>query len=244
MNVFRIVYQVFCIAGALGMSLLCVHRFMKNESVVSVSYKVFHETPDDVYPSISICFQDARLGPFEDTNDIKKSEIADMMTGKIEYNQSLLGNLTYEDMTMKLQIKTATYRMVSGNTDSLSCANSKCLKTYGDGRIKCFTHDMMFKKNDKYQELVLRIKKNWVKARHVIKIFCHHPGQLFRNGLHHVIRLSSIQKANQIHLNIQSVTVLKKRQSGKSGCNSESSHEDVILFWNTVKLFNCTAKYS
>ena len=88
MNVFRIVYQVFCIAGALGMSLLCVHRFMKNESVVSVSYKVFHETPDDVYPSISICFQDARLGPFEDTNDIKKSEIADMMTGKTEYNQS------------------------------------------------------------------------------------------------------------------------------------------------------------
>ena len=76
-----------------------------------------------------------------------------------------------------------------------------------------------------------------------MKIFLHHPGQLFRNGLDPVLRGQDHKNTNLIRLNIQSVTVLKKRRNGIGGCNKESSNEDEILFWNKVKLFNCTANY-
>ena len=61
-------------------------------------YKVFHDTHDDVYPSISICLQKQKNGPFVDTNGIRSKEIFDMMTGLTNYNQSILKNIAYEDI--------------------------------------------------------------------------------------------------------------------------------------------------
>ena len=243
MNKFNVLYHALCIAGALGMTLFCFKKFLKNESVVSASYKLFHETPDDVYPSISICFQNRKIGPFEDTNDIKKTDISNMMKGITEFNQSLLGNLTYEDMTIKLQIKKVFYRMLSGITERVLCANSECFKTYGDGMIKCFTYDMIYKKNKRYQTMTFLFKNIWTWTLYQIKIFLHHPGQLFRNGLHPILKGSSIQQGNQIYFNIQSVTALKRRKEGNTGCNAASSTDDESKFWNEVELFNCTAKY-
>ena len=67
-------------------------------------YKVFHDTPEDVYPSISIWFQ-SHSGPFVDTEDIKKSDIANMLNGRTAFNKRILGNLTYKDITMQLEVE-------------------------------------------------------------------------------------------------------------------------------------------
>ena len=101
MNKLNILFQIVCIAGAVGMSLFCVLKYLKNESVVSVSYKLFQETPEDVYPSISICliFTD-KLGPFVDTNNISRKDIAHMMTGQNNYTKRSFEEITYENMTM------------------------------------------------------------------------------------------------------------------------------------------------
>ena len=223
------------------MTSLCLHKYFKNDSVVSVSYKRFHDTPDDVYPSISLCFQSLRSGPFMDTDDIKKNDIRNMMTGITAFNQSLLGNLTYEDITIKLEIKASWYKILSSNLVQIPCAGSECFKTYGDGRIKCFTHDISFEKNLKYQKLVIRVKKTWPEGSQRIKIFIHYPGQIFRNGIHHVLK--DLLGYKEIDLNIQSVTVLRKRKDGSPGCNSASSDDDEIILRNTVKQFNCRAMY-
>ena len=62
--------QLFCIIGAVGMTAFCIHKYIKNESVVSISYRRFHSTPEDIYPSISICFKNGQTGPFVDVNNI------------------------------------------------------------------------------------------------------------------------------------------------------------------------------
>ena len=119
------------------MTSFCVYKYFKNVSVVSVSYKVFHGTPDDVYPSISFCFQSERNGPFVDILDIKKNDIASMMQGRTTFNQSLLGNSSYEDITIKLEIRRCVYVVLPEGSGRVQCAKS--LRTYGDGVIKCFT---------------------------------------------------------------------------------------------------------
>ena len=42
------------------MSVFCIHKYFKNESVASVSSKKFHDSPEAVYPSFSICFENRK----------------------------------------------------------------------------------------------------------------------------------------------------------------------------------------
>ena len=142
------------------MTLFCVHKYFKNESVVSVSYRRFHDTPDDVYPSISICFSNKKSGPFVDTNGIDRNHIARMMNGKAIYNESLLNNIKYEDMTIGLPVQKIEYLTIQEDPAFTEpCVDSKCFNTYGDGKIKCFIHDINFLQGEMYKHLTILLKK-------------------------------------------------------------------------------------
>ena len=239
-----LIYQILCIAGAVGMTSFCVFKYFKNESVVSVSYKVFHDTPDDVYPSITICLGTSKFGPFVETNNISHEYIAQMMKGRKKYNRSLLGNITYEDMTIKLPVKSLRYFTIKEDlTYTELCADSKCFKTFGDGRIKCFTHDIKFTEGILIKRLTLQITK----TRHIneatMKIYFHHPGQLFRNGNDPVLEGHHHQTANRFLFNFQSVTILRKRKAGKEKCNSGNFDDDANLFENQIKDHKCSTNY-
>ena len=77
-----------------------------------------------------------------------------------------------------------------------------------------------------------------------MKIYFHHPGQLFRNGNDPVLEGPSHKTANRFLFNIQSVTILRKRKAGKDECNSASFDDDKHLFENYVKKYNCSFKYN
>ena len=220
------------------MTSYCIYKYLKNESVVSVSHKIFHDTPDDVYPSISICFQ-SLSGPFVDTRDIKKNDIAEMMNGSTTFNQSLLDNLTYNDITLKLEIENFMFQILPRTWRQEPCNNSGCFTTFGDGWVKCFTHDIKYKHKQNYRTLSFNVKKSWEQGSQIINLFLHHPGQLFRSA----IQYFSIQNKNRINFNIQSVTVLRKRNTEITACSTESSDDDRILFENIAKQFNCRALY-
>ena len=175
MNTPGILFHTLCIIGAIGMTLFCVFKYFKNESVVSVSYKVFHDTPDDVYPSISICLRATNVGPFVDTNDISREDISDMMRGLTKYNQSLLMNITYEDMTIKLPVERLTYVTLGKDMAyTKPCVGSNCFVTYGDGWMKCFTHDIQFFEGKTYKRLSIKLKKTKQIVEVVMEIYCHY----------------------------------------------------------------------
>ena len=228
------VYKILCIAGAVGMTSFCVFKYFKNESVVSVSYKVFHDTPDDVYPSISICLRATNVGPFVDTNDISREDISDMMRGLTKYNQSLLMNITYEDMTIKLPVERLTYVTLGKDMAyTKPCVGSNCFVTYGDGWMKCFTHDIKFVKGKTYKRLSIQLKKTKQIMEAVMEIYFHYPGQLFRAGNDPVVEGIYHQKATRI----------QRRKAGKEKCYSAHCNDDKNLFQNLVKKYNCSFKY-
>ena len=51
-----IVYQVSCFLLAVYMSVILVARFIANQSATLISYQHYHNSPDDIYPTFSICF--------------------------------------------------------------------------------------------------------------------------------------------------------------------------------------------
>ena len=77
----------------------------------------------------------------------------------------------------------------------------------------------------------------------IMKIYFHHPGQLFRNGNDPVLEGQPHKIANRLTFNIQSVTILQKRQAGKKKCNSASFDDDENLYENQVRKYNCSSKY-
>ena len=244
MNKYKIFFQLLCIAGAVIMTSLCVVKYLNNDSVVSLSYQVFQVTPEDVYPSISICFRNPSFGPFVDTNNIKRETIAKMMKGQTKYDKNIFENITYEDMTISMTVEKMFYTLLRENSNyAVQCDASKCFKSYGDGKVKCFTHDINYVHGKLYRLLSIRIKKTKQIINEKMDIYFHHPGQLFRNGYNPVLQGVLPRTVKRIRFNFQSVKVLRKRKDGKEKCNPGSFDDDTILYGNAVSMFNCTAKY-
>ena len=120
MNILGLLYKFLCIAGSVIMTIFCFHKYSKNESVVSVTYKKFHDTPEDVFPSFSVCFENGENELFVDVNGFKNKDIVNMMRGVARFNQSLFLNTTYQDMTLKLPIKVFKY-LTENRYNKYSC---------------------------------------------------------------------------------------------------------------------------
>ena len=193
------------------MTAFCIHKYLDDASVVSIDKRRFHDTPDDVYPSISICL--VRDGLFVDTNNVSGNEIKKMVNGLTEYNEKFFKNITYEDITTTLEIEELFYKTFQGESIRIPCEKSKCFKIYGDGFWKCFTYDIKFDKENRYKRLNIGIKKTkHLMNVHNMRIFFHHPGQLFRNGLDPVLMGPYHKIANMIKFNIQSLSVFRIRE--------------------------------
>ena len=93
------------------MTAFCIHKYLDDASLVSINSRRFHDTPDDVYPSISICLYG---GLFVDTNNVTGSDIAKMVMGSTEFNASFFENITYDDMTTTLQIEALSFQTFQG----------------------------------------------------------------------------------------------------------------------------------
>ena len=226
------------------MSSFCIYKYCKNESVVSLDFKGFHDTIEDVYPSITICLEAYSSNLFVDKNKVKKKDIYYMMTGLSFHNKTFFQNTSYEDLTIALPIEFLFYGYQGNGLKKISCDNAKCFKTHGDSSLKCFTHDIELRKQIKYKYLMLRLNKTREMLDLVkMKIFFHHPGQLFRNGMDPVLEGPYIKIANNIKLNIQSLSVIKKRENRIISCHNERFNDDKILLEKTAQMFNCTAKY-
>ena len=109
--------------------------------------------------------------------------------------------------------------------------------------MKCFTHDIKFTEGITNKRLIISLTKTRQIKEARMKIYFHHPGQLFRNGNDPVLEGRPQKTANRFTFNIQSVTILRKRKAGKEKCNSASFDDDEDLYENQIRRYNCSSKY-
>ena len=79
-----------------------IYKYYLDEDAVSVSFRPLYQTPNDVYPSVSICI----TSPFEDENfkaaglNVTSKEYADFLRGDLQNDD--LFNIDYKKVSFKL----------------------------------------------------------------------------------------------------------------------------------------------
>ena len=98
-NIFNNIFTVFCIVITTTMAGFWLYKFSLNEDLCTLDYKYYHESKDDVYPSISICFKN----PFKSTVSNGTEEgyehlVKNYLSGKLKIKTSydVTGNLTFD----------------------------------------------------------------------------------------------------------------------------------------------------
>ena len=235
-----VLYELLCISGAVIMSVYCLMKYMKNESVVALNYTEFHASQEDVYPSITICFSNGVFGPFVDTEFMNKTETANMIKEWGNINNSMFGNISYDDITIALEDFGANiiYKSEEGNIKP--CENKECFKSYGDALQKCFTHDIESMQNNKIYKIKFRFYKDIRNIFMGVNIYFHHPGQFLRRGGSHVLKNRFLENINSLDFDLTSVTVLRNREDG---CNPANSDDDKKILDNTAESLNCKSIY-
>ena len=69
-SVVRNIFQVACIIATVLLTFYCIHEYSLDKDVTEIIYKKFHGQPDELYPSITLCFNDpfisSKLSKFDD----------------------------------------------------------------------------------------------------------------------------------------------------------------------------------
>ena len=71
-----------CIVGAVFMTVFLVYQYTLDEDVSSINFKHFHDTVQNVYPSITLCFGNLNGGSFfKETDDYNASAYINFLSG-------------------------------------------------------------------------------------------------------------------------------------------------------------------
>ena len=56
-SIFEYVFHGICLLCTLGLTIMCIYEFNLNNDIAQINYKTFHESSDDIYPSITLCIK-------------------------------------------------------------------------------------------------------------------------------------------------------------------------------------------
>ena len=223
MNIFLIIYNTWCIVGASFMIYFSFAKFFRNESVSAVDLKEFHETDQDLYPSVSICFKSFSGGIFVERDGIpSKKDMYRMMSGK-KTMDSGLSNASYEDVTIKLEdFLRYAYLKLDRETASQLISINETFKTTGYSLMKCFTHNIEFVEGHKISSFTFALKPLGGLG---LQVKIHHRGQLLRTT-GEVFSARSKADGSKVSIILEDLTLYRKRENGPQKCDGESHDDD------------------
>ena len=104
MNVINFLCHLICIITVLIYALINIRSFLQNEDLCEVSFKKFHDTKDDIYPSMTICqntpFDQNRFDDGSDDN-VNISTYENYLVGKENVSQKF-ANIKYDNVSIQL----------------------------------------------------------------------------------------------------------------------------------------------
>ena len=65
-------FHIFCLATTIGFIGWCISEYSLDHDYTETTFASFHETPDDIYPSVTICDMDPMM---EEKYDVKFRKI-------------------------------------------------------------------------------------------------------------------------------------------------------------------------
>ena len=185
-------------------------RYVENEDGSTIHYKKFNQSPQDIYPSFSICFEDNIYGIYSHGSLSETLQI-----NRSEYVKILMGNTDpWNDVTNKITNGTINQNILKSShsnfkikfqdlfedfkTKALNHSEKITLKYdigekdvpfyvgYQDPRKICFTRKSLYENG-----IILKVDQLWTKKIKrlsallsrlaSLKVYLHYPGQLIRS---------------------------------------------------------------
>ena len=75
-------FVLFCIVGAIFMTVWLVYKYTLDEDVSSIDFKYYHNSDKELYPSISMCFaEDGKVSMSKATKGLNTSAYINFLSG-------------------------------------------------------------------------------------------------------------------------------------------------------------------
>ena len=247
-------FHAVCIIGAISCLIWCYKEFISNEDLCEVSFLKYATGKDDIYPGVSLCFND----PFsqKEVQEYGKEMLEnyyDFLNGKY-YNLSLL-DLNVEKITLNMEDHLIKAIASSSLTDILddSLTQLNFTTSYMYGSTKCFTFEMP--RGMKIFQVTIAINNSifpsFVRPTHMfmVPLSFTYPKQVFKGNEFGINTWPStgdkVPTYYNTVVNIKGVEVLRRRNKSGIPCIDWQSYDDEIKkniqqwvgcrppYWNT-----------
>ena len=198
-------------------------KFFPNESVSAVDLKEFHQTDQDLYLIVSICFKSFSGGIFVERDGLpSKNDMYRMMRGK-KTMDSVLSKTSYEEVTIKLEdFLRYAFLKLDRETASQLISINETFKTTGYSLEKCFTHNIDFVEGHKISSFSFALKPLGGLG---LRVKIHRRGQLLRTT-GEVFSARYKAKGSKVSIVLEDLTLYRKRENGPEKCDGESQDDD------------------
>ena len=255
---FSFLIHSICITLTILTSVTLVLKYLKNDDTPKISYKKFNESPEDVYPEITICFRQSQPSNtiYKDTYlkayNLDSSTYHGYLRGEDEFwkKNSVVDygrQIDFERATLGIKKFIPAYSAIYHDDTQLKGSINAFNVTFQKPGMRCFSRrsDVHLSRNSLFREnIALSL------ASTSAKIFLHFPDQVLRNVFGKGNAWKSIFTVNKdmllntstYEVQMSQINVIKQRPDGKLPCNPDS-YDDIRLWQEIFRRAGCFPSY-
>lgn len=256
------VFLTFCVLSTIISIIYCVYQYALNEDSSVISFKKYHETENDIYPAITLCFSDyVKSNLFKNASE--ESRYKAFLGGK--YWDDKFHEMKFEHsvkMIIDYLIKASitTYNLEDNEyfyyeyTNQSTYNNWKprfyrnLMMTKYSALSMCWTFELDYISGENVERFTLNFKSSILKDSFRrpfgnLALFITYPGQMSAQTAHVSMWKPTNRSTISMEFNIQNVVVLQQRKSFRKSCNTDWKRNDEFILQRTTEITKCTPMF-
>ena len=259
-------FRIICLLSTGGLFVYCSWKFIQDDSTSLVDFKAYHNTDEDIYPSITLCFmQDDESNAIYIPRKLRNGYNIDNATKyasflRGEYWDSNFTKIDYDDVTFNLRdyVKTVSIGVNTTYSTPIYTWNNVLNTTERfpfftssrQSRNKCFSCDLSNKKDLQIEGRQLTIFyvefKDISTMKTMIAYHMHYPNQYLRSSTLDMEwgEKPGIWNGNHKTIIIDMVEVIRRRRTYRKPCNANSKNDDDTILLTLIQNAGCKPPHS
>ena len=255
---FQIFFHILCQVSAASMIIYWIHRYSLNNDLCSIDFKTFLHEKEDVYPTMSLCFED----PFFERKllfqnpQVNQSLYIDFLKGN-HFDPNFV-NIDYKSVTIDMSDYLVKDWMDDLNDlhfstnftpyDTNDVFSKSSTWIMHDHPHHCYTLKIPQNKQISRYGVILKTSVFPNSTRPSIngfKTLIHYPGQLMTSDSTIKYSWPSLDRQDKfiMRFKINGVEVLRRRTNGKQPCDNNWENYDDTILVNHLNKIGCRAPY-
>ena len=270
--VFYYICVTLCTIATLVFSIQCLYKYLENEDVSKTTFKKFHQDPENIYPSLTLCMKNPYL---EKTlryhgEGVDIASYFSYLNGKVWSDR--MQKIDYDNVTVSLhdnvlgismELHNETrymYNHLTGLQEPLGWKPNFYINVRREDR-KCFSFEIPYVENRPVFNFKIYIHNNFFPKGFRtpyskfnasnpesggLLVYFHYPGQFetsFYTAIGEWNAKDNQSKPYTMQFNVKDVSVLKRRNKPEEECIENWRHYDRSIREDITKKAGCRPKY-